>query len=305
MPTLEGLRRQIETATDLGSVVTTMKTLAAVSIHQYERAAEALTDYSRTIELGFQIVLRNERLPIELEEVRGNTAAIVFGSDQGMCGQFNEEIVSFANAKAREENTEEPWRLLVVGARTEGQLLDQGGRIEQTYDVPTSVSQITNLVQEMLPHIERLRSEANLSRVLVFHNRRTSASSFEPSRDQLLPLSVRRSRRWREEPWPSRSLPMFVTPQGRLISQLVQHDLFVSLFRACAESLASENASRIAAMQAAEKNIDERLEELRGSFNQLRQSAITEELLDVVTGFEALSQQPRKRGGGRGKAAKR
>jgi TolA-binding protein len=67
------------------------------------------------------------------------------------------------------------------------------------------------------------------------------------------------------------------------------------------QSLASENASRIAAMQAAEKNIQERLDELRGSFNQLRQSAITEELLDVVTGFEALSKGRQKRGRGSGR----
>jgi F-type H+-transporting ATPase subunit gamma len=71
--------------------------------------------------------------------------------------------------------------------------------------------------------------------------------------------------------------------------------LFVSLFTACAESLASENASRIAAMQAAEKNIEQRLDELRGAFNLMRQSAITEELLDVVTGFEALSNERENR----------
>jgi F0F1-type ATP synthase membrane subunit c/vacuolar-type H+-ATPase subunit K len=64
--------------------------------------------------------------------------------------------------------------------------------------------------------------------------------------------------------------------------------LFVSLFRACAESLASENASRLAAMQRADKNIDELLEDLNGTFHRLRQSGIDEELFDVISGFEAL-----------------
>lgn len=180
--------------------------------------------------------------------------------------------------------------------------------MDHTYEVPTAVSDITNLVQEMLPRIERLREEADLSRLLVFYNRRTSASSFQPQQLQLLPIESTRLLRWREEPWDSRSLPTFVTDRRRLLSRLVQQHLFVSLFRACANSLASENASRIAAMQAAEKNIEERLEELHGSFNQLRQSAITEELLDVVTGFEALSKQRQKRRprtGSRTKAAKR
>ena len=65
---------------------------------------------------------------------------------------------------------------------------------------------------------------------------------------------------------------------------------FVSLFRACAESLASENASRLAAMQRAEKNIDQLLVDMNASFHRLRQSSIDEELFDVVSGFEALSQ---------------
>jgi F-type H+-transporting ATPase subunit gamma len=64
--------------------------------------------------------------------------------------------------------------------------------------------------------------------------------------------------------------------------------LFVSLFKACAESLASENTSRLEAMQRAEKNIGELLDGLSRKYHQLRQSSIDEELFDVVAGFEAL-----------------
>jgi F-type H+-transporting ATPase subunit gamma len=71
---------------------------------------------------------------------------------------------------------------------------------------------------------------------------------------------------------------------------LIREYLFVSLFRACAESLASENASRLAAMQRADKNIDEMLEELNGTYYRLRQSGIDEELFEVISGFEALSR---------------
>lgn len=74
------------------------------------------------------------------------------------------------------------------------------------------------------------------------------------------------------------------------LRSLIREYLFISLFRACAESLASENASRLAAMQRAEKNIDELLESLHGSFHRLRQSSIDEELFDVVSGYEALAK---------------
>jgi F-type H+-transporting ATPase subunit gamma len=295
MQTLEGLRRQIETATDLGSVVTTMKTLAAVSIHQYERAVEALADYNRTIEWGFRIALREEPYYGEREIGGGRAAAIVFGSDQGMCGRFNEEIVSLFSKRATDNQDRSDWLILAVGGRAEGQLVDEGWSVDSTYSVPTSVSDITTLVQEMLLRVEQLRAEEGVSRLQVFFNRRVSASSYASRRHQLLPIPPEQYRRWRKEPWDSRCLPTFVTDRRQLISRLVRQYLFVSLFRACAESLASENASRIAAMQAAEKNIEEQLDELHGTFNQLRQTAITEELLDVVTGFEALAKQQRGR----------
>jgi len=70
---------------------------------------------------------------------------------------------------------------------------------------------------------------------------------------------------------------------------LIREYIFVSLFKACAESLASENASRLAAMQRADKNIEELLEYLSVTFHRLRQSGIDEELFDVISGFEALS----------------
>jgi len=71
---------------------------------------------------------------------------------------------------------------------------------------------------------------------------------------------------------------------------LIREYLFVSLFRACAESLASENASRLAAMQRADKNIDELLENLKYAFHRLRQSGIDDELFDVISSYEALSK---------------
>lgn len=73
-----------------------------------------------------------------------------------------------------------------------------------------------------------------------------------------------------------------------ILRLLICEYLFVSLFRACAESLASENASRLAAMQCADRNIDELPEDLNGTFHRIRQSCIDPELFDVVSGFDAL-----------------
>jgi F-type H+-transporting ATPase subunit gamma len=72
---------------------------------------------------------------------------------------------------------------------------------------------------------------------------------------------------------------------------LIREYLFVSLFRAFAESLASENASRLASMQVAERNIEDRRRALNGESRQVRQSAITSELLDIIAAFEALREK--------------
>lgn len=289
MPTLESLRRQIDTATDLQSVVSTMKTLAAVSIRQYEQAADALADYNRTVDLGFQILLRGDVRRFDDIPAQGKVAVIIFGSDQGMCGQFNERIVEFAVDHHRQEHAQIPTSVLVVGTRVTAALAETDWDADETFHVPTSVSEITDLVEEMIPRLEFGQREYGITTVQIYSNRRSASSSFKPHHWQLLPISQQRIAAWRSEPWKSRSLPTFSGDRRKLISSLVRQYLLVSLYRSCAESLASENASRIAAMQAAEKNIDERLDELRGAFNSLRQSRITEELLDVVTGFEALT----------------
>jgi F-type H+-transporting ATPase subunit gamma len=92
----------------------------------------------------------------------------------------------------------------------------------------------------------------------------------------------------RDAPWPSRGLPIFRAPAPALFAGLMRQYLLVSLFRAIAESLASEHASRLAAMEAAQSNIEEHLEELQSDYRRERQSAITEELMDIVSGYVSV-----------------
>jgi F-type H+-transporting ATPase subunit gamma len=92
--------------------------------------------------------------------------------------------------------------------------------------------------------------------------------------------------------WPTRNPPEIVGGATATLGALIGEYLFVSLFRACTGSLASENASRLAAMERADRNIDDLLANLRGGFHRLRQARIDEELFDVVAGFDALRSPP-------------
>ena len=298
MESIESLRRKIVTAGELGSVVRTMKTLAAVSIHQYQKAVEALTEYNHTIETGLQIALRgNSEWAVNARPApRNRLIAVVLGSDQGMCGQFNELIGEYARKSLEKRNgSEDHHVILVVGSRIAALLSDMGMNVREMFPVPNGVTGIIALVQDLLIKIEEARSLLDLDQVLVFYNKQVTNTKFTPSEEQLLPVDLEWLNRLKKREWPCRSIPTYTMEWDRVFSALIWQYLFVSIYRAVAESMASENAGRLASMERAEKNIQERIEELHLKYNQCRQLSITEELLDIVAGYEAITSTPRKR----------
>ena len=167
---------------------------------------------------------------------------------------------------------------------------DAGLPLAGLFAVPNSVKAITPLVGQILVESETHRSQGEVGELHLFYNRPTSGAAYEPVNQRLLPLDETWRRKLAELPWPTKNLPEVMGGGTETLRALIREYLFVSLFRACAESLASENASRLAAMQRADKNIDELLEDLNGTFHRLRQTSIDEELFDVISGFEAQSQ---------------
>jgi F-type H+-transporting ATPase subunit gamma len=289
--TTESLRRKINSATDLQSVVRTMKALAASSIGQYEKSVRALGDYYRTVQLGLGACFRQHKPADAMAERPGPVraraiGAIVFGSDQGLVGQFNDVVADYViKTLATLPGKATIW---AVGERVHARLSDAGLPLAGNFSVPNSVQAITPLVGELQIASEAHRSQGENAQLWVFHNRPLSGSLYEPVGQRLLPLDAQWQRSLTSIHWPTTNLPQVLGDTIPTLHALIREYLFISLFRACAESLASENASRLAAMERAEKNINELLEQLHRNFHQLRQSGIDEELFDVVSGFEAL-----------------
>ena len=292
--TTASLRRKISGAGDLQSVVRTMKAVAASSIGQYEKSVRALADYYRTVELGLGACLRESGpAPLIAERKRQTVAsaigAVVFGSDQGLVGQFNDVVADFA-VKTLAALAAKP-EIWAVGERVHARLADAGLPMLGLFTVPNSVKAVTPLVGQILMESETRRSQGEVAELHLFYNRPTSGPVYAPVSQRLLPLDESWRRKLAELPWPTGNLPEVMGGGTATLRALIREYLFVSLFRACAESLASENASRLAAMQRADKNIDELLEELNRTFHRLRQSGIDEELFDVISGFEALTAE--------------
>ncbi len=301
--TTEELSRKISTAQDLAAVVRSMKALAASSIGQYERAVAALQAYYRTVELGLSACLRiNAASAAQADTVLamapspagkpakavGKTGAIVFGSDQGLVGRFNEVLMDYAITNVN-SLPGRPARIWAVGDRMQALIPAALIAVPQAWPVPTSVDAITTLVGRILIDIGAARERGDITELHVFHNRPRSAAAYEPVATRLLPLDAAWRSGMAAVRWPTRSPPQVIDPAAPALEAFIRGYLFVVLFQACAESLAAENASRLAAMQRAEKNIKEILEDLNKTYRRLRQESIDEELFEVIAGYESLA----------------
>jgi F-type H+-transporting ATPase subunit gamma len=310
--TLGSLRGKIDGADKLKSVVRTMKAMAASSIGQYETAVQALGDYERTVTLGLTACFRPARaLAAPRLPRRGPTlvGAIVFGSDQGLVGQFNDAMGYFVEETLCKLPGKK--KLWVVGERLHARLADTGLPLSGLYGVPNSVTAITSLVGRLQIDSElgcgigsatgtethqtsgepenACQNVYDDAHIYVFHHQPQSGAVYKPVCQRLLPLDTQWQQTLAETPWPTSSMPEALGNGTKLLRALIREYLFISLFKACAESLASENASRLAAMQRAEKNIEALSVELSRNFYRLRQNAIDEELFDVIAGFNSLA----------------
>ncbi|MFT5643051.1 MAG: F-type H+-transporting ATPase subunit gamma [Janthinobacterium sp.] len=297
---MASLRRKIDSAGDLQSVVHTMKVMAVSSIGQYEGAVRSLDDYYRTVQLGLAACFRQSAASATAsasssatatsaqQKKVGATGAIVFGSDQGLVGQFNDVMVDFVvTTLAPLPGKKTVW---AVGERIESRLVETGLAAEKSFTLPNSINAIATLVGQILIETEAEREQGTMAQIYLFYNQPVSGSVCAPVSRRLLPLDDVWQRDLAAIDWPSKNLPEVMPRQNDTLLAFVREYLFVSLFMACALSLASENTSRLAAMQRAEKNIDELLGDLNRTFHRLRQSGIDEELFDVVSGFEALAK---------------
>lgn len=298
--TVESLSSKINSANELQTVVRTMKALAAANIGQYEKSVSALSDYYHTVELGLGLCFRKIALlpePAEVQEQKNARliGAVVFGSDQGLVGQFNDIITDYAVKEL--EALPGKAQVWAVGERVYSRLEDEGLQPIGLFNVPNSVRAITPLIAQILVENEKLRSQDENAELYLFYNRHKSRATYEPVSQRVLPFDETWQHDLTKLLWPTKNmLPEVFGDITETLRALIREYIFVSLFRACAESLASENASRLAAMQRAEKNIDDLLNDLRVSYYRVRQTGIDEELFEVVSGFEALSKS---RGSGR------
>lgn len=290
METLQTLQKRINTTGKLQSIVKSMKTLSAVNIRQYEKAVISLDNYQQTILMGLQVCLRHYSLPSPSKNATpADRIIVVFGSDQGLCGRFNEKLAHFILTTIKD------WKakvhMIAIGARLYARLESSGLKAKEQFWVPSSVGGINYNVFQILLSLEKLQTKKRISHIDLFFNEHVQGTAGTPVWQPLTPLDRGKLGDMAKEPWNGPSVPQFSIAVEHLFSSLIRQYFFVSLFRAQAQSLSSEQASRLRSLQNAEKNIEEHLAELHNHFSAQRQATITSEMLDLVTGFKTSSRK--------------
>ncbi len=189
MEELESLKRKIKNAEDLQSVVKIMKTISASNIREYEKAVESLNEYNKTIEMGLQIVMMNKPDEFQLtksQTVRTGLVAVVFGSDQGLCGSFNDQIANYVIDKLKGiEN--ETRSVLAVGERVISRLEEAGLPIDAHFSFFGTPQGITQVMLDVLVELEEWRMNKGVDQIVLFYNKPGPDAAFRPHMVYSLP----------------------------------------------------------------------------------------------------------------------
>ena len=292
--TLESLNKRIKTTTDLKDIVGTMKMLSSVSIGPYEKALKSLDEYSQTIWDAFAGLMRDDSFVYVPERRLGKaskTIAVMIGTDNGLVGRFNRDMVTFVKKDLTDRGALTDSYVICVGKRI-GLMADSAKmRLSATYAIMNSLKEVSAIASMVLMKINELTTRESIERVLVYYTRKRTGEPQHPTVVQLMPLPAQEMNRFKNQKWAGRTLPLITADRDRLFQALIHEHLIAVLGMALTASLAAEHYTRMVNMQQAEKNIDESLEEMNLSYQQLRQTGITDELIDIVSGAESLKKK--------------
>jgi F-type H+-transporting ATPase subunit gamma len=287
MQAIEELRRRTAGATDLLQVVRTMRAIAVAGVREFEVAEQALARYESAVGQGLALAWPDLPSRPASNATRatddGPVGVIAFGSDHGLVGRFNETLAEYVRGlvSARRE-----MRLIVLGARLAARLSDLSPKPEAESSMPRTAGGVTGAASDVLVKVEEWQSQG-VDEILLVHNTWAPSGTYSPRAHRLVPFDPAIIAA--ENPWPRRTVPIVLGHKTQVATGLLDQYLRAIVARALTRSLVAENEARLTSTRGAEHNIGERIDELRREYRQAYQGAETEELLDVLAGFEAIT----------------
>ena len=300
METLDNLKKTLDTSKSIKQVVSTMKALSGANIKKYEKIVKILYTYKSNVELALQaIMMHNDKINInELEFIgqsknkKAKNLVVVFGSNQGLCGRFNDKIANFTIDDI--QNTDEN-KVIVVGERLSMLLSNTKLKIFKTIPVPNSIENISNTIYELLAVIEKEIEEKTINKIFLYYTANDDTMNGTLTKTRLIPIDKKILENAQKKVWPTNNIPYWQIDTKTLAVDLLKQYIFVGLNDALVNSIASEQKNRLLTLQNAENNINDLIRTKNLEYNQKRQSTITNELLDVVTGYSVAKKKKKNK----------
>lgn len=279
------LRQRIASVNELLEVTGAMRSLAAVRVQQAQEALTGIRQYTSVVAdamadalplLSPDVAIRGGHVAAETAGQRG---LLVFASEHGFVGTFNERLLD----RAQTELAEGGGLLFMVGGRGTLVAEERGLDVAWAVSMATHPGQVINVAQRVAMGLYRRFVEGEIARVDLLFARYRSGGGSEVERLRLLPIDLQAF-----AGKPPVSPPLLNLPPAALVERLVEEYFFAELSRAAMESFTSENGARLQVMDSAHETVEGKLDELGSEARRARQEEVTTELIDVVTGAEAL-----------------
>ncbi|HVN88212.1 MAG TPA: FoF1 ATP synthase subunit gamma [Candidatus Binataceae bacterium] len=267
---------------ELSEIVAAIRAIAASQMQQSLRSLEAIQRYSDTIREA--LLDAADMLPADGRTTAGTAPAqpglIVFCAEHGLCGGFNEHLVQAAEQMLREASAV----LIVVGSRGGQICLERGLKPRLVLPMATHSSGVTATARRLATAVYGMLSDGAVTGLEVVYVQHGAAEAVRLVRSRLLPLELPIMNRQ------ARRVPPLINLSPRhLFDDIVIEYFFATLENAAMQSFFSENSIRFRTMEAARHNTENKSEELTKLVRRLRQDAVTTEILDLISGAQALS----------------
>lgn len=263
---------------ELEAVTDVMRSLAAMRLQQALGTLAGTRAYAEVIAGALaQAAALLDDAPVQwpADRQHGHSALVLFAPEHGFVGAFAERLVDAALAAP------DGCALWVVGLRGAALLEERGRPPEWSTAMATNTDAVTATARRIAEALYRAAAEGRLGRVELLYGRTDAGAPPEPVRRPLLPLGLPRDG---ARPVP----PLINMPPRELIARLVDEYVFALLADAAMESFAAENAARLSTMMTARHNIETTLDGLTATARHLRQEQVTNELIELVSGAEAM-----------------
>ena len=280
---LREVRDRIASVKSTQKITAAMKLVSAAKLRRAQMAIEGMSHYSEKLGgLLASFLSSSNGFTTELAAKRDckKVVIVAVASDTGLCGTFNANVIGRLRAVLDEyktSNTEV--ELYTVGKKMHDAVKKLGYTPREELMSQSSAPQYNDIAMVARELMERFRS-GGIDRVEVVHSHFKSAAKQEPVNEVLLPVELKKAE---EEAAPAVD---YIVEPGReeLLAALVPKVVEVQLFTALLDAVAAEHAARVLAMQIATDNATDLIVELTLEYNKGRQQAITNELLDIMSG---------------------